>query len=112
MFGVDKWMEERNQRIASLFDSDIRKFETLYRNDVNQQVEAFKQNAMAGYKELWQLRDQRQYLSDANQFLKDELTNRESSFRETSAIFVERSDIKSQAGARCQRQNERPQRSL
>ena len=31
---------------------------------------------MADYKELWELRDQRQYLSDVNQFLKDELQNR------------------------------------
>ena len=28
------------------------------------------------YKKLWELRDQNQYLSDANQFLKDELQNR------------------------------------
>ena len=34
----------------------------------------------------------------------DELTNRVSAFRETSAAFVEQSDIKSQAGARCRRQ--------
>lgn len=32
--------------------------------------------SMADYKELWELRDQNQYLSEANQFLKDELQNR------------------------------------
>ena len=30
---------------------------------------------MADYKELWELRDQNQYLSEANQFLKDEFNN-------------------------------------
>ena len=30
---------------------------------------------MEDFKELWELRDQRQYLSDANQFLKDEFNN-------------------------------------
>ena len=29
-------------------------------------------NNKFGYKELWELRDQNQYLSEANQFLKDE----------------------------------------
>ena len=46
-----------------------------FSNDAQQQVDAFKQNAMADYKELWELRAQRQYLSDANQFLKDEFNN-------------------------------------
>ena len=32
-------------------------------------------NAMADYKELWELRDQNQYLSEANLFLKDEFNN-------------------------------------
>ena len=30
---------------------------------------------MADYKELWELRDQNQYLSETNQFLKNELIN-------------------------------------
>ena len=62
-------------KFASTCNAVIHKLETLYRNDAQQQVEAFKQNAMADYKELWELRDQRQYLSDANQFLKDEFNN-------------------------------------
>ena len=33
-------------------------------------------NRSADYKELWELRDQNQDLSSANQFLKDELQNR------------------------------------
>ena len=75
MFGVDKRMEAQNKKFESAFNAAIRKLESIFRKDAQQQVEAYKQNAMADYKELWELRDQNQYLSEANQFLKDEFNH-------------------------------------
>lgn len=75
MFGVDKWLETQNNKIALCYKADICKLETLFRNDAKQQVEAFKQNAMADYKELWSLRNENQSLSETNQLLKNELIN-------------------------------------
>ena len=66
-------MDEQNKKLASTFNVAIRKIEILYRNDAQQQVDVYKQNAMADYKELWELwelRDQNLYLSETNQILR------------------------------------------
>ena len=75
MFGVDKWMEVQNNKLESAFNAAIRKLESIFRKDAQQQVEAYKQNAMADYKELWSLREENQRLSETNQILKDEMIN-------------------------------------
>ena len=58
MFGADKWLEVQNNKLESAFNAAIRKLESIFRKDAQQKVEAYKQNAMADYKELWELRDQ------------------------------------------------------
>ena len=75
MFGIDKWLEVQNNKLESAFNAIIRKLESIFRKDAQQQVEAYKQNAMADYKELWALRDENQRLTETNQLLKDELIN-------------------------------------
>ena len=57
IFGVDKWLEAQNIKLACTFNAAIRKLEYIFRKEAQQQVEAFMQNAMADYKELWELRD-------------------------------------------------------
>ena len=75
MFGVDKWLDVQNNKLEFVFNAAIRKLESIFRKDAQQQVEAYKQNAMADYKELWSLREENQRLSETNQILKDEMIN-------------------------------------
>lgn len=35
MFGVDKWMEEQNNKLESAFNVAIRKHEALFRKDAH-----------------------------------------------------------------------------
>ena len=41
VFGVDKWMEEQNNKLESAFNAAIRKLESIFRKDPKQ-IEAYK----------------------------------------------------------------------
>ena len=38
MFGGDKWLEEQNNKLPSSFNATIRKLESIFRKDAQQQV--------------------------------------------------------------------------
>ena len=52
MFGVEKWLDEQNSRIADCFVKIVRQIESLYRKDAEQQVQAAQRNALVNNKEL------------------------------------------------------------
>ena len=43
MLGVDKWLEVQNNKLESAFNAAIRKLESIFRKDAQQQVVASKQ---------------------------------------------------------------------
>ena len=69
MFGVEKWLDEQNSRIADCFVKIVRQIESLYRKDAEQQVQAAQRNALVDYKELGRLQQENERLTGFNENL-------------------------------------------
>ena len=69
MFGMEKWFDEQNSRIADRFVKIVRQIESLYRKDAEQQVQAAQRNALVDYKELGRLQQENERLTDFNENL-------------------------------------------
>ncbi len=70
MFGTDKWIESQNEEIARQFSDTIHQIETLYKSEAELQVKTAQHNALADYRELYQLRRDVSLLSGNNADLK------------------------------------------
>ena len=73
LFGTDKWVERQNRHIVKQFTEIVRKIESLYKNDAEQQVKAAQRNVLADYGEFYRLKRENQSLSEINQELESEL---------------------------------------
>ncbi len=73
LFGTDKWLESQNEEIARQFSDTIHQIETLYRSEAERQVKTAQHNALADYREFYQLRRDVSLLSGNNEDLKSTL---------------------------------------